>query len=107
MTDIALAPLPADLLATRRKDPAADITGVRTRAEAEKVAGEFEHMFLAQMLQPMFAGISTAAPFGGGAGEDMFKPMLIDEYAKAVSLRGGIGVKEAVLREILKLQGLE
>ena len=36
-----------------------------------------------------------------------FKPMLIDEYAKAMSSRGGVGVKQAVLKEILKLQGLE
>jgi Rod binding domain-containing protein len=107
MADFALAPPPVDISATRRKDPAASIAGVHTRAEAEKVAGEFEHMFLAQMLQPMFAGISTEAPFGGGQGEDMFKPMLIDEYAKAMASRGGIGVKDAVLKEILNLQGLE
>ena len=107
MADLSLTPPPVDVSATRRKDPAASIAGVHTRAEAERVAGEFEHMFVSQMLQPMFAGISTAAPFGGGQGEEMFKPMLIDEYAKAVSSRGGIGVKDAVLKEILKLQGLE
>jgi Rod binding domain-containing protein len=107
MADMALPLPPVDAAATRRKDPAASIAGVHTRAAAEKVAGEFEHMFLAQMLQPMFADLSTEAPFGGGAGEEMFKPMLIDEYAKAMSARGGIGVKESVLKEILKLQGLE
>jgi Rod binding domain-containing protein len=107
MADLALTPPPIDVTAARQKDPAANIAGVHTRAEAERVAGEFEHMFLAQMLQPMFAGISTTAPFGGGQGEEMFKPMLIDEYAKAMSSRGGVGVKQAVLKEILKLQGLE
>jgi Rod binding domain-containing protein len=107
MADLALTPPPVDLTAARHKDPAANIGNIHSRAEAERVAGEFEHMFLAQMLQPMFAGISTSAPFGGGQGEEMFKPMLIDEYAKAMSSRGGIGVKQAVLKEILKLQGLE
>jgi Rod binding domain-containing protein len=107
MADLALTPPPVDVTAARHKDPSTSIAGVHTRAEAERVAGEFEHMFLAQMLQPMFSGISTSAPFGGGQGEEMFKPMLIDEYAKAMSSRGGVGVKQVVLKEILKLQGLE
>ena len=107
MAELSLTPPPIDVSATRRKDPSANIAGVHTRAEAERVAGEFEHMFIAQMLQPMFAGVTTEAPFGGGQGEEMFKPMLIDEYAKAVSSRGGLGVKDAVLKEILRLQGLE
>jgi Rod binding domain-containing protein len=33
--------------------------------------------------------------------------MLIDHYAQSVAAGGGIGVADAVLKEILKLQGLE
>lgn len=104
---ITLTPPQVDVTSTARKNPAASVASVHTRAEAEKVATEFEHMFLSQMLQPMFAGLSTEAPFGGGSGEEMFKPMLIDQYAGAIASRGGIGVKDTVLKEILKLQGLE
>jgi Rod binding domain-containing protein len=64
-------------------------------------------MFIAEMLQPMFSGIETDGPFGGGTGEDVFRPMLLDQYADAVAKAGGVAIANAVLKEILKLQGLE
>ncbi len=88
-------------------DLAARAAGAQTRAQAEAVAKDFERMFIAEMLQPMFAGIETDGEFGGGEGEDAFRPMLIDQYAKAVAGRGGVGVADAVLKEILRMQGLE
>ena len=36
---------------------------------ARKTGVEFEEMFLAQMLQPMFDALPTDGTFGGGAGE--------------------------------------
>jgi Rod binding domain-containing protein len=80
---------------------------VKTREQAEAVAKQFERMFVSEMLQPMFAGIKTDGPFGGGEGEDMFRPMLLDQYADAVTKSGGVGIADAVLKEILRLQGLE
>lgn len=74
-------------------------------AVADKVAKDFEAMFLQQMLQPMFAGLKgSAGPFGGGHGEDAFSSMMVDEYGKIIANRGGIGVAEMVRREILKTQ---
>ena len=80
---------------------------VRTREEAEKVAADFERMFIAEMLQPMFSGLSTEAPFGGGVAEDTFRPMLLDQYADAISESGGIGIADSVLSELLRIQGIE
>jgi Rod binding domain-containing protein len=107
MADIALPPPPIDVLAARRPGLSTDVSGVKTRAEAEAVAQQFERMFIAEMLQPMFSGIETDGPFGGGTGEDVFRPMLLDQYADAVAMAGGVGIANAVLKEILKLQGLE
>jgi Rod binding domain-containing protein len=107
MADIALPPPPIDLLAARKAALPTDVSGVKTRAEAEAVAQEFERMFVAEMLQPMFSGIETDGPFGGGAAEDVFRPMLLDQYADAVARAGGVGIADAVLKEILRLQGLE
>jgi Rod binding domain-containing protein len=107
MADIALTPPPVDLLATRKAAFPTDVSGVKTHAEAEAVAQEFERMFVAEMLQPMFAGIDTDGPFGGGQAEDVFRPMLLDRYADAVAKAGGVGIADAVLKEILRLQGLE
>ena len=69
-----------------------------------KVAREFEAAFLGQMLQPMFTNIDAASPFGGGAAEQTFRPMLINEFANALSAKGGVGVADAVLREMVRIQ---
>lgn len=105
-----LAGLPAvpsaDAL-TQKRDLVGQVRGVHSRAEAEKVAKQFEAMFVGQMLAPMFAGLSTDGLGGGGSGEAAFRPMLIEKYADALTKRGGFGISEAVLKEILHMQGLE
>jgi Rod binding domain-containing protein len=107
MADIALTPPPVDVLAARKAKLSTDVSAVQTRAQAEEIARQFERMFIAEMLQPMFSGIETDGPFGGGQGEDVFRPMLLDQYADAVARGGGVGIADAVLKEILRLQGLE
>ena len=106
MADLQLRAQPIDMLAPRR-GPSSDLSGIKTRAQAKVVAQQFEHMFLSEMLGPMFAGISANKEFGGGPGEEAFRPMLIDHYAEAMSKSGGIGIADAVLKEILRMQGLE
>lgn len=77
---------------------------IKTEAQARKAGQEFESMFLGQMLSHMFAGIETNQMFGGGHGETMMRSMLVDEYAKEMTRAGGIGIADAVTREILKIQ---
>jgi Rod binding domain-containing protein len=72
----------------------------RIRQSAE----EFESVFIAQMLRPMFSGLGAEAPFGGGVGEDIWRSMQVDEFAKAIMRSGGIGLSEAIGREMLSLQ---
>lgn len=74
--------------------------------QAKAVGKQFESMFMSQMLQHMFEGIKTEeGPFGGGHAEAMFRPMLLDEYAKMVSNRpGGIGLADQVTRSLLQNQ---
>ena len=64
----------------------------------------FEGYFLAQVFQNLFAGLPTDGPFGGGPSEDLFRGLLNDEYAKTIARSGGVGIADAVYREILKLQ---
>ncbi len=86
-------------------DPARTDAG---RLEAvRRTAEEFEAMFLAQMLAPIFETLETDGPFGGGSGEQMYRPILVQEYGKAIAANGGIGIAEAVQREILRLQEIE
>jgi peptidoglycan hydrolase FlgJ len=107
MADITLTPPAVDVLAARKAKVSTDVAAVQTRAQAEAVARQFERMFIAEMLQPMFSGIETDGPFGGGHGEEVFRPMLLDQYADAIARGGGVGIADVVLKEILRLQGLE
>ncbi|MCB1883980.1 MAG: rod-binding protein [Geminicoccaceae bacterium] len=68
-----------------------------------EAAEEFESVFLAQILNGMGAGLDGTN--GLGAGDDNpFGSMLQQEYAKLISRSGGIGIADAVLREMLRMQ---
>lgn len=70
----------------------------------QETAKEFEAVFIAEMLRPMFENIEAAAPFGGGAGEKIYRDMQIDEYGKSLAQNGGIGLADSVMREMIKMQ---
>lgn len=72
--------------------------------KAHQAAHDFEAVFLSQMLETMTSGLKTDGMFGGGPGEGMFRSMLNQEYAKSITKSGGIGVADAVYREMLKMQ---
>jgi len=75
-------------------------------AALRRAAQDFEAQALAAMLQPMFQGLDSKAPFGGGPAEDQWRPMLVDAIAKDLAKSGGLGIGEAVLRELTRLAGL-
>ena len=79
--------------------PRAAQTPDQIRATAE----EFEAVFLAQMVEQMM-GESTQSAFGGGPGEAAFRSMLNEEYAKVMAKAGGVGLADALAREMLALQ---
>ena len=70
----------------------------------KQTAQEFEALFLSEMLAPVFESIDTAGPFGGGQGEEIYRSMMVQEYGKAIARSGGVGIADAVQREILKMQ---
>ncbi|MBF0246900.1 MAG: rod-binding protein [Alphaproteobacteria bacterium] len=72
-----------------------------------ETAQDFEAVFLSQMLKPMFDGIETDGPFGGGAAEETWRGVMIDEYGKAIAKNGGIGIADAVMAEMLKMQEVQ
>lgn len=74
------------------------------QAAARQSAEEFEAVFLSQMLGHMFAGVETDGMFGGGEAEQVYRSLLVDEYGKAMSRSGGIGIADQVMSEILKVQ---
>ncbi|SDM71390.1 rod-binding protein [Maricaulis salignorans] len=76
-----------------------------TTADAARAAAEdFESVFLAQMMEAMFAQVGEDNPFGGGPGENAFRGMLNEEYAKVMSQAGGLGLSDRLTSEILRYQ---
>lgn len=69
-----------------------------------ETAEDFEASFIAQMLRPMFEGLSTEAPFGGGEAEGTWRSFLIDEMAKQTARSGGIGLADQVMATMIKMQ---
>lgn len=69
-----------------------------------ETAQAFEASFLAQMMKPMFEGLSTDGPFGGGQGEEMWRSFMVEAMAKQTARAGGIGLADQVLSEMLKMQ---
>lgn len=107
MADPLSSALSNPALLTQASKPEWRMSEAQTREEAEKLAKEFEAMFLQEMLQPIFDQIETDGPFGGGQAEAAFRPMLLENYAKSISDSGGIGISDSILTEILRMQGLE
>ena len=80
------------------RSPAVSAARMRETAEA------FEASFLSQMLKPMFEGLSTEAPFGGGEAEGTWRGFLVDAMAKQTVRAGGIGLADQVVAQMLKMQ---
>lgn len=96
-----------DLTQVQMMRPFNTNTGVRREQSPEEMrqtAIDFEASFLSQMLKPMFEGLSTEAPFGGGAGEEMWRGFLVEEMAKSTARSGGIGIADTVMAHMLKVQ---
>lgn len=69
-----------------------------------EAAVEFEAVFAAQMLKPMFEDLSSDGLFGGGHAEDIYRSLMVREFGKLIAQRGGFGLADAVAAELLKAQ---
>lgn len=70
----------------------------------DAAAREFESVFIGEMIKPMFEGISTEAPFGGGKGEEIFRGLLVNEYSKMLASSGGIGLSSQIREQMIAMQ---
>jgi len=100
MTELTGAPLPIIRPAANLRAP--DVS--QAPDEMRRAAEEFESVFLAEMLAPMFESLDTEGLGGGGMGEQMFRPMLVERYAEAISKSGGVGLADHIVRELMRMQ---
>jgi len=89
---------------------AAQIARFTAPATADKKGGleaqatEFEAVFIAEMLKPVFETIPTDGLGGGGSAEETWRGLLIENYAKDIAASGGLGLSAPVLSELIALQ---
>lgn len=87
-----------------RTDGASDLSGARREALRAQ-ADDFETMFLEQMFGQVFSANGNEGTFGeAGPGADVYRSMLVSEYAGMVSNSGGIGLSDQIYSELLKMQ---
>ena len=93
----------ASPLATPSMPQAGQPGGMR-EAHARKVAQDFESFFISSMLESMSSGIEVDPMFGGGPGEEVYRSLLNQEYARTFAKAGGVGVADSVYREMMRAQ---
>ena len=70
---------------------------IRERAE------EFEAVFLNTLLAPVFTRAGEGADGSANAGGP-WRSLLVEEYSKVISKAGGIGIADAIERQLLIIQ---
>jgi flagellar protein FlgJ len=74
-------------------------------AKVTRAAQDFEAMAIGELLKPMFDTVDTANSFfGGGSGEQAWRPMLVQEIAKQIAAHGGLGLAKPVYDAMLRMQ---
>ncbi len=85
--------------------PAVTPRGTTDPGKLRDAAQAFENMAISALLAPMFETIDLSkGPFGGGAGEAAWKPMLIEEMAKTIGKHGGLGLSRSIHDALLRMQ---
>lgn len=93
---------------SRRAAPSSPETGgAEVPPDIRRVAEEFEAMALAEMLGPMFEALDTDGLGGGGFGEQMFRPMMVQQYAQNIARAGGVGLADSIVAELMRMQAAQ
>jgi flagellar protein FlgJ len=70
-------------------------------SELYKACGDFEAIFIRQMLDVMRKTVHRENDLlGGGLSQDVFEGMLYDEYAKKIAQTAGFGLAETIYRQV-------
>ena len=70
-----------------------------------KQAVEFEGVFLNTLMKEMFSTIDTSdKSMGGGFAEETWRGMQAEQLAGAMADKGGVGLADAMMPDLLRLQ---
>ena len=104
MTDTVKGFALAAQTSTGQRAATPNTAALAANKDTRKAAEDFEAFFLTQSMESMFAGLGADKMFGGGSGEQIFRSLLIQEYGKATAHAGGVGIADAVQREMIRMQ---
>ena len=68
----------------------------------KKACGDFESIFISQMLKEMRKSIPKSGLLDGGGQQDMYLSLFDEELSKSLAKRGGIGVGKILYQNIMK-----
>lgn len=74
------------------------------RAEAKRLAQDFEGVFAGQVVKIMMETAEVKYEFTGGAGESMFRGILAEQIGNQIASKGGLGIASAVEAQIIRMQ---
>lgn len=75
------------------------------KAKTKQTAQDFEKVFLEQSFDRIAQGGGEDGPLGAsGTGGDVYRSMLVKEYAGEVVKSGGVGIADAVYKQMLQIQ---
>jgi peptidoglycan hydrolase FlgJ len=70
-----------------------------------KQAVELEGVFLNTLMKEMFSSIETSEDsFGGGFAEETWRGMQAEQFATALAEKGGVGLADQLMSDLLRLQ---
>jgi flagellar protein FlgJ len=73
--------------------------------QLHKQAVELEGVFLNTLMKEMFSSIDTnEESFGGGFAEETWRGMQAEQFAGALAEKGGIGLADQLMSDLLRLQ---
>jgi peptidoglycan hydrolase FlgJ len=72
----------------------------REAAAAKKVAKEFESLFVGMMLKSMRETVGKEKLTNGGHGEEIYRSLLDQEYARSLTEHGGVGLAAMLERQL-------
>ena len=74
-------------------------------ARLAAAARDFEGVTLGEMFEPIFATLGgDDSPFGGGAAEEQWTPILAQQIGRAVAAAGGLGLTAPVMAAMIAAQ---
>lgn len=84
--------------------PALPKAKANSQKTAEAQGREFEAIFLSTVLSSVTQGLGSKTGFDGGNAEQQWRSILNEHVGRSIASRGGIGIAQAVTRELLRAQ---